>query len=509
MNSSRASDKKIIKSLSWQAVFFLSSNTIIKLIGFLVLPIYTAYLSAESYGTLSIYENIKVAFGFLSSFLIEQAYVVYFSQNKKDNRSLFVSFLAFVVFWNLLAIPAFSLLAFSLDIIPENSLRILFIITVSQFLWQVALLFYAHWKNIYRSVRAATAELICYLLSVAGTLVLLIPFNFGWQSQLYATLVVSSFQLVVILGMFLKNRPEIFLGKIDFGIILKGLKMGGSLVLPTSLMIMISLVDKMVLNRNVSLGDVGFFNLASKFLLILVIGFEAFLKVFEPFLYDSIRKGSQVGVDEQTSNRCVISDFYSFLFFFVTFTALCLAAFSRELIYLGFDPAYRRSFDYIIGLAPAFVLYAMARCNFSIIVIFGTPLKTTLFLIAFIFLHYGLADLFTGIFSYRGIFLADFLTMLATFVYLRSVLKKKFEIKIDRHLLFLTLFTFPIAYGFLYYFSYLTPFEPLYTLMKILVIFFYLAVFFTFHAYFQKILSLILSQTLKSSFGRDKKSASD
>lgn len=318
---------------------------------FLLLPVYTAYLSPADYGSLNLITSIT---GFLSIlFLVSlngAAARYHFKYQTAKGRSIVWGTILLLVlfnslFWGLITILFHrSLLEPLAEGIPFYPLLLLAMLgTMLSPLYQ----FYQQWLQCMQDGVKYTINLFLnFLLQTILNLVLLIIFHQGVFGMILSAFIVSSLFFLYSMINFL---PHVSL-HVNRGIAKSALRYSLPLV-PHSVSGYLSvMLDRVLLNKMVGIQQVGFYSIANQFGSILNIVTSSINQAFTPWLYE---KMEQIYSEDNFQSIYKFAEMSNVLCCFI---AYLITMFSPELIQLMASDAFYSSWQPIIFISFGYVL---------------------------------------------------------------------------------------------------------------------------------------------------------
>ena len=305
-----------------QSVLYAIGEIVPKLVSFFLLPIYTHYLSKTDYGIIS-YTNSFVMFLFVLCVLSLNSYVLRFYFEKEDEtyrKRLLGNFYIIIAGINILL----SLLAyFSLPIIIEKYhiqvpwnpyFKLAVIANFLEVFSVIPLVLYrvkqqAKWFTILSLSRTLLQMLLIFLLIVV--------FKWGILGHFYGRLF-SLIPFFFIYWVIIARNATL---NFNFTELKKGLAFSTPLLPGALAYLALSLSDRIILERFVSMAQIGIYSLAYTLALTLNIVIQGFYKAVEPEIFQHYGKDSFNTFIKKTQNT----------FFLVVYMgAMFITLFSQE-----------------------------------------------------------------------------------------------------------------------------------------------------------------------------------
>lgn len=264
-------------------------NFLTKALNFVLLPLYTAYLSTADYGVTGILDNFKGVMGFVAIFSL-QAAVMRFYVDYRDKPQMLARYAGTLFLFSLLSSVAWSLLIVVLRpvLMPLLFKGIDFYPTLLVAL--VGLVFsnvYTIYQQLLRGMEAARLSALTsvslVLLTAVFTITFVTRFRMGANGVLLAQ-AIACFLLCVTAILHLRH-VGMFYFCIDRTILRECLLYSVPLM-PHNLSTNIAaLVSSVLINGSGSLSDVGIYNLASKFGVVCDIFQNSVNTAYQPWLF--------------------------------------------------------------------------------------------------------------------------------------------------------------------------------------------------------------------------------
>lgn len=325
-----------------------------KSIQFLLLPLYTNYLTPADYGKLELTYLYGALLVIFYGFIIENGYGrFYFSSEETNYRdqlfgtSFFFKLSVGVVFL------AFSVL-FAGDIAPaifyfDNGSTYIILISVSVFIKSLAEI---PLKNLIvrKKVKRYVINNTFYLLvTISSTVYFIVNCNLNVLGVLYGQILGATVQLISLLATewrwaFLRFSFPLLKDMLYFSVFM----------IPTQLASFVTYwSNRFFLQEHVSLDDLGNFSFGYKIASIISIILTGPLKkAISPEVYELISN------PEECKNK--IRQFSLTAFLILTISSLTLSVFSKELIYLMADSSYASSFEVVFLLSMSYSIIGVA-----------------------------------------------------------------------------------------------------------------------------------------------------
>lgn len=318
-----------------------------RVIGFFLLPIYTRYLSPTEYGIIS-YISTIVMFFFVFGCLSLNSYTLryYFLKNKEENKRMFGTIYLTIFFINLLLL-AISFLVFP-GVIDRYQIQVPWnpffkIALIVNFLDSFSILPFV----VYRVKEDAQNYFLLgfskTLLMVLMTIYMLVYKHRGLEGYYYAQLIVYLPYTFIYLNIIRKHSIFCF----DKSVLKEGFKYALPLVPGSVSYLLLSISDRLILERNVEMAEIGIYNMAVTLSYTLNIIIQGGFRTLEPEMYKRYGQSSYFETLDKIKG----------LFFYIVYVGgfgICM--FSREFFTLMTDSEYHSGFIYVPLLVGGVVM---------------------------------------------------------------------------------------------------------------------------------------------------------
>ena len=274
--------QKLVKN----TIYYSIGEIVPRIVSFLLLPILTKYLTANEYGIVS-YTNSVMTFVFviaalsLNTFVLRHYYSVKDENSKKELiGSIFLFIFGFNCFLVVLQMVFFPILidVFSINIPFKPYFQLAILNNFFDVISIIPLVLYRVKENAKGFLMLSLSRTLLQFLMVY---VFVVIYKQGLLGSYYARLVINIPFMFIYFYMIYKN--SIF--KINFKLIKEALHFTLP-ILPGSLaFLFVSLSDRVILERYISLDQLGVFSVAITLATVLNIVIQALYKAFEPILF--------------------------------------------------------------------------------------------------------------------------------------------------------------------------------------------------------------------------------
>jgi len=346
--------KKIFKHGSW---YFIGS-LLTKATGFFLLPVYTKYLSPADYGVLNSLNSIANLLPIFISLYLDSAFGRYYFFEKKVSEQR-VQLLYSTLFWFICAWGAVVVIT-ALLISPftfQPLLNIPFspyipLIMIPTLFGQLSLLGSGFLRNNLKAKEITILNFIVFLCVTGVTLVLLINYKMGIQSNLYAAAIGSLITFVYF--HFVSIKYSLLSFSFDWNILRTSLMFSLPLIPNVAGGWIGGLSDRLILAYYGKIEQVGLYSISAQIALILYMVNDAMTQVQGPIGLSALTGNHEEGKKQ-------ISEFLSLFTWFILFFYLVLTFFSKEILYVMTDVRFHSAYKLVSVLAFLYVMSGVYR----------------------------------------------------------------------------------------------------------------------------------------------------
>ena len=322
----------------------LVKNTIIysigeifpKVLNFLILPIFTSYVTANEFGIIS-YTNTLIGFISVISTLSLNTYLLrklFEIQNENVRRKLiFSTFMAITIMNILLLLIVYSLgpRSFTKYNVKVPFYPFIHLTLLTNFFDIFSAIPFVLLRVNKKANSFVFLNILKGILTFGTTCVLLIYFKKGIFGYFYSRLIINIFFSFFFITYVIKN--SIF--KFDFNIVKEGLKFSLPLIPGTISYLIISVFDRIVIEKYVSLSSLGVYSLIQAIAMAMSIIIQGAYKAYEPDVF------KKYGTNEY---NFFINKLFKILFTILIILSFPLTLYIKEIIQLFTKPEYQVGF---------------------------------------------------------------------------------------------------------------------------------------------------------------------
>lgn len=340
----------VIKNLAKHSVIYGLGDLLSKSIGFILIPVYTHYLSTEEYGTLELLDLTSYIIGLLLAMGIAQSVVRYYYEYDDQKRKNQVISVALLTIWAVSIVVLFVLFYFSGDISntvfksPDYShlFNIIFITMVINLSNEIPTTLLRIQQ---RSVFFVVVSLARVVINLTLNIVFIVHYGLGVLGILYGGLIANALAGVFLTIYTLRQTgisysKEVALAMLKYGLPLVGSWLG---------MFVLNFGDRFLLQRLTTLSDVGIYSLAYKFgMLPNIIILSPFQRIWAPKQFEIVK---------EPDAKPTYSLVFSYFIFVELFIGLGILVMIRDVITVIADPEYHSAYRYVSLILVSYIFY--------------------------------------------------------------------------------------------------------------------------------------------------------
>lgn len=362
------SKKKVLEN----SFFYLFSSLLVRAIGFMLLPIYTLFLTPEDYGVTNLVMGFINVATFVVAFSLYSAAMRFytdFKANRSKLKKLYGTIISFTAISGLL----FLIVGFifrnivvkiffeGIDYFPIVFIAFLSLVFISLHTMHQSIL-----QGMQQGKRLTKLNIIVFIGITILKIIFIGFFKLGAVGFLLA-------QLIVNIGYFLYmvidlKKHDLVEWVVDISILKEALKYSIPLM-PHNLSTRIaSLASRIFINNSGTLADVGLYSIAMQFGYIIDIIQIAVNKAFQPWFYEMLHKNDANSKKEVVNLSNILLVFYSLIY-------MGIGLFSQEAVILMTTPKYILSWKAIPILVVGFSIKSMYYFYVSIVLYYKQAAK--------------------------------------------------------------------------------------------------------------------------------------
>lgn len=335
------------------SIWYTLGNILLKFFSFLLIPLYTCYLSPEQYGKI----NLALGFSNVVSCLIMcglQTGVIRFytdcNGDRKQIAQMFGSVITFVIVLSLFIISLLTLTNNCWIPIVFSSIHFFPIILLAIFISGAIAIYTVYQeflKGAHKAKKSVILSYVYFILLLITNLITVIWLKWGASGVLLSTLTVN----LLMIGMMLIDlyKEDLLYVGIKVSVIKDMLKYSLPLV-PHSISYNISnFFTRVIINSKINTSTLGLYSLASQFGGIADVVSNSVQSAFQPWLYERMQEvegGNKIAIQE-------INDLTVKLLWIYGFIYLIIGAWTQEAIEIMSQKSYYSAWIYVPFLVCA------------------------------------------------------------------------------------------------------------------------------------------------------------
>ena len=327
-----------MKSLLSSSIIYTIGRVLPKVVSFILLPVYTFYISTEDYGIINSMQVLSAIIVLFFTCALDRGVLrMYYDFDSSLSKkvylgtisiSIFIISTVFLLFFFLFS-DKLNLIYTSIDFYPFYSYTL-----ISCYLEVFSLIPLIYLQIHNKPLIYISLNLFKFIIGVSLTLYFIIFLNAGAVGMIKALF----FSNLIVLPIYLYYAFKSFSFKLDFKMLLDTFKFTLP-ILPTLLAAwVLNISDRIFVEKYFNMTDVGIYSLGSKISGSVLILFGAFSVAYSPYFFEKAKK--------QLNNK----DLFLFnkqicvFFLFLTFSLFIL---SKEIIKIFFNADYYESVNVI------------------------------------------------------------------------------------------------------------------------------------------------------------------
>jgi len=359
-------------TLKHSAIYGLG-NVATKLVGFVLLPLYTAHITVEDYGILSIFEITITILAQVLPVGLPQAYMRFYSLDEYEDKKgslLYTNFIFLLAISVIFLAASYTLSPVLASLFKYSAqfttfFKIAFFVVVLQALSK---LISNHLRIKERSVLYAISNTSKLIVTLVCNIYFVAIIKIGILGILYSYLIGEIvFSLFLFPLLFKAMTP-----KFNSIIMKESVKFGFPLIFTTLSGMLLNMGDRYVLKLLVNYQEVGLYNLGYKIAGVLnMLLIQAFQLGMLPIAYK---------MHGQKGDKRFYSKLQTYFVFILSWAGLTLALFSKELLHLlALNPDYWAAYTVVPVIILGYILSG-AKYNASILLYLTKKTKYTAYL---------------------------------------------------------------------------------------------------------------------------------
>ncbi|MFK7779729.1 MAG: oligosaccharide flippase family protein [Candidatus Gracilibacteria bacterium] len=343
--------KKVFKN----STYYMIASFLPTVVGFLMLPIYSRYLTPTDYGVVALVLSLQAFLPLIMTLQIHSSIArFYFDyKNNKYKLNIFISTILLITF--ILATTILILLLIYLNeiisfVFPKTIgyNNIFYIGILTSYVVVFNSVFIAMIRVQQKAKLFMKASSFLFFISLFINILEIVVYERGVYGVVEAALLSACINCIIY---FLLVK-EFFVFKIDFKMIIEPLMYSLPLI-PHSLSGLIFMYsDRIILERYVTLSAIGLYMFSDKVAMVFKILVNEFNSAFSPFFIEKSKQSKELAKKEVQKISLIFIYFTSMLMVIV-------ALFSAELVYFLLDDKYFDTWKMIPLLSSAYIFRSL------------------------------------------------------------------------------------------------------------------------------------------------------
>jgi O-antigen/teichoic acid export membrane protein len=352
---------KMSRKVFKNSLYYMSASLLPAVVGFLMLPVYSRYVTPADYGIVALVLSFQVFLPLILTFKIESSLPRFYFEYSGEELKVFVTTL--IATTVLMASIIMGILVFFI----EDMVSIIFPKIGSEYyyLFRLGLLtayfstFNAMFMSLIRVQQKASlfmrVSMSLFMMTLAINIIEVVVLKKGAHGVVEATLISAFISSVVY---FYVNK-SFFVFKYSPSLVVDPLKFSIPLIPHTLSGLILMYSDRIILEKYVTLSAIGLYMFSGKIANVFKMVVNEFNNAFSPFFMETSKQSKEKAIAETRDLSLVFIYLSSMIVVFV-------AVFSSELVYFLLDAQYYETWKMIPLLASAYLfrsLYCFSSCG--------------------------------------------------------------------------------------------------------------------------------------------------
>lgn len=346
-------EKSTVKKVLLNSGFYTVTSILQKGIGFLLLPLYTLYLTPTDYGITGIVNSFTAILTLLFTLSLNgsvQRYYYVYQADKEKLRSFYGTIVMFVIFNSLILsaiIIVFQRWLISpfiegIEFYPYIFLGVLTVLFNPMYTIYQSLL-----QTLQKGKEFSINSLLHFALMVFLNVLFIVVFQLGAVGQLLSYLVTAVvFGLYSLISLY---RKKVISFNFNFSYLREALSYSVPLIPHNLSSTIAAFISRLLLNNLISTASAGLFNIASQFMLIIDTFHMSVNNAYIPWFYGEMEKGTKKSHEGIIKFADIISKGYLVISVAVSF-------FIKEIIQIFLPSSYLNAWMIIPIMLVAYQL---------------------------------------------------------------------------------------------------------------------------------------------------------
>jgi O-antigen/teichoic acid export membrane protein len=324
------------RKLFSNSAYYMLAALLPTMASFLMLPIYTRYLTPTDYGVVALVLSFQVFLLPLFTLKINDSILRFYFDYKDNKKQLKLYISTIILFVIVLSSLMLFILIYNLDdlilfILPKTlGYNNIFLLGIISSFFNVYLLIAIHLIRVQQKAKLfMKVSLSMFLVSLIINVLEVIVYERGAYGVIEASLIT----VIVSCFVYLYLVKEFFIFRFDFTLIWNPLKYSFPLI-PHSLAGLIFMYsDRIILEKYVTLSAIGLYMLSDKIAMVFKILVNEFNNAFSPYFNEKSKESKKLAIQE-TQNISIL------FIYSISMLIVLVSLFSVEIVYWLFDERY-------------------------------------------------------------------------------------------------------------------------------------------------------------------------
>lgn len=338
------SDKKRVISNS---LYYTLSNILLKVFSFLLIPLYTSFLTPDQYGIVNLSFGFSAFVSCLLMFGLQYAVVRFYAdtkENQEGTKKLFSSVINFLLLSSTLVVLLLLVSESLWDSIILKNINSIAIVTISILISGTSGIYFVYQELLRGMQRAKESIILTYVyffLMLLSNILVVVVFRLGALGILMSSLIVT----IIMIGLMFRDliHSGFYELKIDWKIIKSVLKYSLPLIPHTIAFNVSNLYTKIIINSKMTTSMLGLFSLASQFGMVADQVSNSVQSAFQPWLYQKLKAINEGENKEIESIRTLTSQ----LLWVFGAIYILIGAWAQQAIDIMTAPPYHSAWGYV------------------------------------------------------------------------------------------------------------------------------------------------------------------
>jgi len=345
------------------SLLYVSSSVFSKAVPFLLLPLFTNFLSPAEFGLFSIYQVILAFAIAVFGMSLQTSVTVNYFKLEGAKFSKYIGNIFIILLFNIaLFFILIAILSGVKDSLFSIEIKYLYLLIPMVLINTIIEIYTSLLRNEQKAVKFFFVEISNTLLRFLAITVLIVLFNWGWESFPLGSLIgMCSIAFYSFYSILKDYKIEFKFDKDNFFNILN---LCIPLIPHTIGSMIIVMSDRLFIEKMVGMDAVGIYSVGFSFGMTLGLISDAFIKAWSPWFYNMMKK-----LDNKTKTKIVTFTYvYSF---FIIISAFFVYIMASILIPLMTPVEYHGATIYAFWIALAYSIQGIYKIFFPYLVFFS------------------------------------------------------------------------------------------------------------------------------------------